>query len=187
MLAPGDFKLSINHLLVVTAAYITAFSLNLGFAVPLQKVLLPGFPATIWLLYLPHGVRVISFYFFGWKGVLYLIPGALIMTFLATASGIPFLWYPTVAGIIACYVGFKAGTILLGESTPSFNKSKWKFFLITGTISSLVNAATLTFLRNPAEVLTFVMGYMIGDIIGLMVVFYALVMAFRFARHLSKI
>ena len=143
--------------------------------------------STIWLLYLPHGVRVISFYFFGWKGVLYLLPGAFIMTFLATVSGVPFLWHFAFASIIACYVGFKAGTILLGESAPSFSKSKWKFFLITGTMSSLVNAATLTFLRNPEEILTFVMGYMIGDIIGLMAVFYALVMAFRFARHLSKI
>ena len=187
MLAPETFKLSINHFLIVTAAYITAFSLTLGFAVPLQKVLLPSFSATIWLLYLPHGVRIITFYFFGWKGLVYLLPGVLIMTFLATVTGVPFRWHFAVAGIISCYIGYKLGTLLIGERTPSFTKSKWKFFLITGTMSSLVNAGTLAFLRKPEDILSYVMGYMIGDVIGLMIVFYALIVAFRFARNLSKI
>jgi hypothetical protein len=79
------------------------------------------------------------------------------------------------------------GTLLVGERTPSFTKSKWKFFLITGTMSSLVNAGTLAFLRKPEDILSYVMGYMIGDVIGLMIVFYALIVAFRFARNLSKI
>lgn len=187
MLPRGDFILGINYLLITTFAYITAYSLSLGFLVPLQKVLAPGFPETIWLLYLPHGVRIIAFYFFGWKGILYLLPGALGMTFLATVSGVPFVWYFTFPGVLSCYTGYKLGALMLGMRRPSLSESKWKFFLLTGTCASLVNAATLSVLRNPEDVLTFVLGYVIGDVLGLLVVFYILIKAFKFARHLDKI
>ena len=53
-------------LLIVSIAYIVTFSLTFGFVFPLQQLLLSGISTQVSLLFLPHGVRVLTLYFYGW-------------------------------------------------------------------------------------------------------------------------
>lgn len=182
----ASFKEQVNNLLLVSIAYITAFSLSLGFIFPLQKTLLAGLPITVWMVFLPHGVRVLSFYFFGWRGIFYLLPGVFIMTFLATRSGVPFVWHFALLGTISCYVGFAIGRLICPVGDSGFNGSKWKFFLFVGTCSSIANGITLSLLRDKS-LLEGVTAYVIGDVAGLMVTFYILILMFRYARNLPRL
>ena len=61
-------------LLIVSVAYIVTFSLTFGFVFPLQQLLLSGISTQVGLLFLPHGVRVLTLYFYGWRGMFYLLP-----------------------------------------------------------------------------------------------------------------
>ncbi len=65
-------KDSLYTLSLISVAYIIMFSLTFGFIFPLQQVLFSGVSAQIGLLFLPHGVRVLTLYFYGWRGMLYL-------------------------------------------------------------------------------------------------------------------
>ena len=53
--------------LIVSVGYIVTFSLTFGFVFPLQQLLFSGVSTQVGLLFLPHGVRVITLYFYGWE------------------------------------------------------------------------------------------------------------------------
>ena len=73
----------LHTFLIVSVAYILTFSLTFGFAFPLQQLLFSGVSTQVSLLFLPHGVRVITLYFYGWRGVFYLLPASYLMILLS--------------------------------------------------------------------------------------------------------
>ena len=175
-----------QNFLVVSVAYITAFSLTLGFIFPLQSMLLSDFQLEIGLLFLPHGVRVLAFYFLGWWAILYLLPASYLFLILTNYSGAELNSMSPVVSLIACYLGYKIATFLplLGER--AFTLNLWKFLLFAGAISSFANGVALSVLQHQGAEIVSVMGYLIGDISGLIVCFLILMYAFRFARLLAK-
>ena len=50
---------------LVTVGYILAYTLTLGFVYPLQKIIFPENALLASLLFLPHGIRAMSFFLFG--------------------------------------------------------------------------------------------------------------------------
>jgi hypothetical protein len=61
---------------VVSALYIWAYFVTVYMVQPMQDLMLPS--AVMSLLFLPHGVRVLSAWLYGWRSVAYLLPGALL-------------------------------------------------------------------------------------------------------------
>jgi len=99
-------KEHLQNFLVVSVAYITAYSLVLGFVSPLQQILLSNVILEVSLLFLPHGIRVLSFWFFGWRAAIYLLPAAYLMMVVSAQAGISLdLWSP-LGNILACLLGF---------------------------------------------------------------------------------
>jgi hypothetical protein len=171
-----------TNFLIVSIVYIVAFSLTLGFVVPLQKLLLANIPISISVLFLPHGVRVLTYYFYGWRGVLYLLPAAYLMLYLSNSSGLSIAPIAPLISLISCYVGYLAGSLIIKEKSAPFSKNRWRFFLTVGLTSSVANAIGQSILHNPTEISLSISGYVIGDMAGLMVAFYVLIMVFRWAR-----
>ena len=179
-------KEHLQNFLVVSVAYITAFSLTLGFIFPLQSMLLSDFQLEIGLLFLPHGVRVLAFYFLGWWAILYLLPASYLFLILTNYSGAELNSMSPVVSLIACYLGYKIATFLplLGER--AFTLNLWKFLLFSGAISSFANGVALSVLQHQGAEIVSVMGYLIGDVSGSIVCFLILMYAFRFARLLAN-
>lgn len=69
--------------LIVSVVYIVTFSLTFGFVLPLQQLLFSGVSTQVSLLFLPHGVRVLTLYFYGWRGMFYLLPVSYLMILLS--------------------------------------------------------------------------------------------------------
>ena len=178
-------KEEIEHFLLISFAYAVAYSLTLGFVAPLQQMLLPNVPSSIGLLFLPHGVRILSFYFYGWKAVLYLLPANYLFQLLAIQSGIYLHPLAPIVSLIACYVGYLLATEVINGETSQFNIKRWHFFLIAGAVSSILHAITLSWLHLEYDSLLGVLGYDIGDIAGLAVCFFMLIYAFRIVRMAS--
>ena len=83
-------RIPFSVFLIVSLAYITSYTLTNGFIVPLQSMLLPSYTTTISLLFLPHGIRVLAAYYYGWKAFFYLIPSTYLMWFVIVyGSGVP--------------------------------------------------------------------------------------------------
>ena len=73
----------LHTFLIVSVAYIVTFSLTFGFVFPLQQLLFSGVSTQVGLLFLPHGVRVITLYFYGWRGMFYLLPASYLMILIS--------------------------------------------------------------------------------------------------------
>ena len=179
-------KEHIQNFLIVSVSYITAYSLTLGFVAPVQKILLSGVAIEVGLLFLPHGVRVFAFYFFGWRAAFYLVPASYLMMVLSVQAGIELNPWAVIVSPAACYIGFEVVTRLLPESTQPRRFPRWQHFGIIALVSSALNGLGITLVFKQELDLLVAAGFVIGDMAGFFVCLLILIYAFRFARLLAK-
>lgn len=53
---------------LLSVAWVISCSLTIGLVLPLQQMLFVNFSINIGLCFLPHGIRILAFYYFGWRG-----------------------------------------------------------------------------------------------------------------------
>lgn len=179
-------KEHIQNLLIVSFFYIIAYSLTLGFVVPLQHMLLGNVSPAICLLFLPHGVRILAMYFYGWKTILYIMPVSYLFLALSNHTGAGLNPLAPVVSIAACYLGYAGSAFVLRPEEKKLSIRKWKFFIIAGMTSSLVNGFSLSWLQHGDNQITSAVGYMIGDVSGLLACLFLLMYGFRFARLIGS-
>ncbi|WP_040820503.1 hypothetical protein [Thalassobium sp. R2A62] len=182
---PG-VKDAFHNFVLVNILYVVSCALTLGFVFPLQSMLLGSSLLDIGLLYLPHGVRVLAFYFFGWQAIFYLLPASYLFLALSNSAGTDLDIMTPVVSMIACYLGYKAATFIPLFRNRALSPGLWKFLIFSGASSSLANGIALSFLQHQGAELLSVIGYMIGDVFGLCACFVILMYLFRFARLLAK-
>jgi len=176
----------LNNFLIVSIAFIVANSVTLGFVLPLQSLLLSGSQLEIGLLFLPHGVRIIAFYFYGWRAIFYMLPVSYLFMLLTNGIGANLNILSPVVSMIACYLGFVIGSALITGQKTQLSFRMWKFFILVGAVSSLFNGITLSLLQHSDAQIISTLGYMIGDVAGLIASFIILMYAFRLARNIRS-
>jgi len=177
----------------VSVAYIITFSVTLGFIFPLQQLLLSNVPSYIGLFFLPHGIRILTLYFYGWRGMFYLLPASLLMLILSENQTGWSLLAPVVS-IPCCYLGVQFVRILFSNTTSaSFAIKDWKLMFWGGILGSIFNGFGLTLLNQSykttvdnSALLLEVMGFVVGDVLGLIFCLVSIVYLFRMIRF-SKI
>ncbi len=181
---------SLSAWITVSIAYAASYSMTNGFFEPLQNILAPNLPSNISLMFIPHGVRILTFYFFGPLGYLYLAPVSWLMWALEVygQQHIGFLPIGILFSLISCHIGVEVGrrVFVLKNSVATFTFN-WKQLLAAGVIGSLLNSTSLTLLYNSGfDSLTFV-GYLFGDVAGQFLLMLSLVVFFKLARAFSDL
>ena len=175
----------LQNFLVVSVAYVVAFSLTLGFVLPLQQMLMKNVILEVSLLFLPHGIRILSFWLCGWWAAIYLIPPMYLMLLLSAHSGVILgIWSPLVS-ILACLIGFLSVKAIFPAQGSEGGMSDWKYLALVALVSSVLNSVGMTVLHADEPNLLLASGYLIGDMAGFFVCFFILMYAFRFVRLLS--
>jgi len=183
----SDVKLSWFDAITLTAGYIVTYTLTMGFMKPTQTIFLSEVAPQIGLLFLPHGIRVLGFHYFGWKAIIYLLPGSYLMWFL-TVYGTGNILDPIAPlfSLIACYIGVTVAKLIFELTYKASKATEWIFLLFAGFVSSIANAATLSFLQHPNEILYSMIGYATGDMAGMALCLIAIMYFFRFLRHYKE-
>lgn len=179
-------KEHVQNLLIVSFFYIVAYSLTLGFIVPLQQMLLGNVSPAICLLFLPHGVRILAMYFYGWKTIFYIMPASYLFLALSNYTGSGLDPLAPIVSIVACYLGYTGSAFVLRQEEKQLSIRKWKFFIIVGVTSSLANGLSLSLLQHGDNQITSALGYLIGDVSGLLACLFLLMYGFRFARLIGS-
>ena len=183
----SDVKFSWFDAITLTAGYIVTYTLAMGFIKPTQTILLSEVAPQIGLLFLPHGIRVLGFHYFGWKAIIYLLPGSYLMWTLAVfGNNVPLHPLAPIASISATYLGVIVANLLFELGYKISKPTEWKFLLFAGFVSSIANAASLSFLQHPNEILYSMIGYATGDMAGMALCLIAIMYFFRFLRHYKK-
>ncbi|MDG1010046.1 MAG: hypothetical protein P8O69_08750 [Amylibacter sp.] len=169
--------------IALSAAYIIAFTLTSGFVYPIQTALLPSVSEATGLLFIPHGVRIIGMYYFGWRAIPYLLPASYLMWFLAVyGNGVELHFYQPVISLIACYLGVLLASALCMIRLGQLDLKAWKFLIFAGVIGSLFNGIGLSLTQGSTSLAINVLGYVIGDVAGLFTSLLILMYLFKFLR-----
>lgn len=166
----------------MSIAFIVASSLTLGFVIPVQGLLSQYAIPEIGLIFLPHGIRVIAFHYLGWKAVLHMMPASYLFWALSNTSGSELDVLSPIVSMVACYIGFLGATVVVHKEDIGNKISTWKYFVIAGATSSVVNGLALSWLQFADTPLSALVGYVVGDTLGLAVCLVVLMYAFRLLR-----
>ena len=170
--------------LVTSATYSALVWLTLELVSPLQRQLLPGVADIGLVLFLPHGVRILSAWLYGWKSILHLLPGSAFGAYLVfgpASFSSPVAW--TIPLVSICgYIG-----ILTMRSTTRARAKllngrdlNWKQIILAGVMASLVDSAGhLLIFGFPAPE---VFAFLIGDTLGTVALLFGLVFVLRLWR-----
>jgi hypothetical protein len=175
---------TLTTFVIVSFAYIISYSLTSGFVYPIQTTLLPDVSDKIGLLFLPHGVRIIAIYYYGWRAILLLLPASYLMWFLTVYRGeIGLSLYAPIISLVACWIGVTLAKVVFEEKSKMLDMSAWKFLIVAGAAGSLLNGIGLSFLQHDSQVRLSILGYMIGDMAGLFASLFILIYVFRLLRN----
>ena len=176
----------------VSVAYIITFSVTLGFIFPLQQLLLNNVPSYIGLMFLPHGVRILTLYFYGWRGILYLLPACWLTAMLSQEqTGVVLV--SSIVSLLCCYLGVQFVRILFSDTVSvSFAIKDWKLMFWGGVVGSVFNGIGLTSLNQTykstvdnSALLMEVIGFVVGDVLGLVFCLISIVYLFRMIRFIK--
>jgi len=165
-------KLLIGAFSIISFSYIASYTLVAGFFYPLQTLLFPNLTTTISLLFLPHGIRILAAYYYGWKSFLLIIPAAYFMWIISVYGfQIPLHPIQPIVSVLSCILGIK---IISKKLTYNFREDI-PFLIIAGIIGSILNGLFNSLLMNDTFLSTKVLSYIFGDVLGqivLMLLFF---------------
>ena len=166
--------------LVVSLAYVMAFGMTHIVLMPVQGMWFPEFSSRASLLFLPHGVRVLSAWLLGWRSAVALLPGV-IAVFIYVAGAGAFapsrLAAISVAVIVPAAV-FHVFTKLKLNLSPSIGTTPcWSCVLAAGVVISVLTSLLTNWAFGSAS--EDYVAYLIGDVFGLFFLMLFLMLVFR--------
>ena len=167
----------------ISAAYLLSFYLSFAVILPVQHALHLQFDAVAMLVFLPHGVRVLTAWLYGARAILFLPPATFVTYFYlfgADGLSLPRILGP-VAGILCAPLAFHifaragfdfhfGGPRLVG----------WREIILVGAVASVLNSFGAAIFRGTN--LHGTLAYLLGDTFGLVVCMALLMLGFRVAR-----
>lgn len=180
---------------IVVACYILCHGLVQLVTMPIQLRAMPDVTALASLIYLPHGVRVLSSCLLGRKAILPLFLGAygahVIFHPDSKISHLPhfdlvFLLSLTIGATVAVGAFELLKLIGLNLYAGPYRRVKWTGILLVGIVASILNALGQSFAFSgivmPDVVNLVFWTYVLGDIVGLIATMLVLALVFRFMR-----
>ena len=156
-------KIFIGAFSIISFSYIASYTLVAGFLAPLQSLLFPNFTTTISLLFLPHGIRILAAYYYGWKSFFLLMPASYFMWIISVyGANIPLNLAQPIISAVSCILGIK-----IISKRLTFNLRKDILILVlAGVIGSILNGLFNSLLMNDTFLSIQVLSYIFGDVLG---------------------
>ena len=183
--------------LIVALAYVFCHGLTALVVTPAQSIFLPEETIFASLVYLPHGVRVLSTWAFGWRAIPALVVGSSIAAWLFTPADEfgflePALLESILAGAVSAFLAFELARLAgLDFYFGRARRLSWKGMITIGAISSVINSVAQTFIYSGLigldQLVEVLVIYAVGDLIGLVVCMVALMFIFRWSRLYSEV
>jgi len=170
-------------MLAVSSAYMFASILTLYFFYPIQLKLVPEFPSFASLLYLPHGVRVLSAWLLGWRSVIAMGPGAFFAQYYwVSERDMDATFFIILAsGLLVAPLAFKLFKMIGLESEATNGRvPRWQLVMLIGVVASLLNSFSTNFILGTSGINN--LAFLVGDVFGLFLLVLILILFFRQMR-----
>ncbi len=179
--SPGSF---LTELAITSLSYILASFVTFKIIAPVQDLFFPQFPSRASLLFLPHGVRVLSAWLLGWRAVPALAPGVFIVfAFLVGPTALePSRLAAMAIAVTSAPLVFWVMSQLGWDASPRPDRMPCLICVMAAGVVSSVMIALLTNLVLGTGLEDFV-AYFIGDFFGLFFLMMILMFVFRMMRR----
>ncbi|HSF64104.1 MAG TPA: hypothetical protein VLA78_06935 [Paracoccaceae bacterium] len=174
---------------MVSGIYAATQWLSLNVLYPLQTSVVPEIDLTATLVFLPHGVKIVAAWMFGWRALAYLLPALAWRIANGGAIDIPRIEFAVMATFLmaSAPLAFSLmrafGIDVIGDRALAMN---WRVLMFVGLVSSVMNAVAIhviAFHELPAtEHLPGMFRIVAGDMVGLFVVLALLMLGARWLR-----
>ena len=152
---------------LVFVGYTAAYTFTLGFIYPVQKIVMPENSLMASLLFLPHGVRAISFFLFGMRAALYLLPAHYAMWYISVhGADIGLDLYSPLVSILGCLIGYLLFLVVRNFLPNKIYDKGWVLVTIIIAFSALFNSIGLSRLHSPTGDFEYLLAYFWGDLLG---------------------
>jgi hypothetical protein len=177
----------------VFLSYCVCFFLVAFIVTPVQTAL--NLPQTDYasLVFLPHGIRVLSIWLFKERAIIPLFLAhlfAYMHFFWIGESAFANLGLVLVGTFCAPIAFVLVGATGIDISTKNAKLVHWRAILLIGFLASIINSIGNSFLLSPtihpSMHLSTAATYLIGDTIGVLAVLFILLFSFRFLRLVKK-
>lgn len=175
-----------NEALVASTAYLVAYLLTFRLLMPLQDSFFPEYGSRASLLFLPHGVRVLTAWLLGWRAIPALLPGVFLS--FADIGGmnvfLPSRLAVITVSVCAAPAVFYALKALGWDLFPRADKQPcWICIMSVGATTSLLISGATNFVFG--STLSEYIAFLIGDMAGLFFLMLGLLYFFRFFGNRS--
>lgn len=159
---------------LVTLAYAAAMIVTFHVLMPIQLAAFPAYESFASLFYLPHTVRVLTAWWFGWLSVPLLLPGVMLEVFHLYGTGAAATDYfvalftvigPALSFWVLAKLGFDA-------RARRKRQTRWPDLVAVGAFSSLVGIIGPGLIYQNS--FTSLAAWFLGDITGMLLVFLPL-------------
>lgn len=184
---PSDLWIAV----AVSSVYLVARWISSHVVYPIQTQVLSELDLQATLVFLPHGVKIVAAWLFGWRVLAYLLPALAVRIITGGTIDIPPAEFALLATLlmVSAPLSFSVlrafGFDVIGDKLLSMN---WRVLLFVGLVSSVMNAVAIhviAFHELPAQQhLPGMLRIVAGDMVGLFVVLTALMMVLRWMRAL---
>lgn len=161
---------------IISLLYVWSYFVTMSLVAPIQKAFFPGLVMS--LLFLPHGVRVLSAWLYGWRSALYLLPSAMLcnLHLVGDRAYAPDVILATLCSLIAAPLVISAIQRLLGPEVLAIGRTRVQSILALGLAASVVNLTTLRLILGlrPVEGVVIFLGDASGLIAALLILWAAL-------------
>jgi hypothetical protein len=185
------------NFLIIVLLYVLAHGLTALVVTPVQNIFLPEVTVFASLMYLPHGVRILATWAYGWKAIPALIVGSSLSVWLFSQSKDlnflePALIESLLVGAVSAFIAFEL--VRLAGYNFYFGGSKklrWKGMITVGALSSVINSLGQTLVYSDLidfeKIIVVWFVYAVGDLVGLIVCMVVLMLVFRWSRVFSAL
>jgi hypothetical protein len=174
----------LTPILLISCAYVFSFFVTFAIFMPVQDAILPAFGNFASLLFLPHGVRVVSAWLYGWRSPLFLVPGSILSHgYLYGVAGFSVdymmaAFFGVFCAAFSFWVFALCGMDLRLHKTRSVH---WRDVMLAGVVASILNSVGTTFFYG--NDLATASARFFGDVTGMFASIFLLMLAFRLARR----
>ncbi|MDA7720796.1 hypothetical protein N8932_05830 [Alphaproteobacteria bacterium] len=188
-------KFFLHWFVLIFLAYLGLVAVQNLVIMPIETMLVERNVALVSLLYLPHAVRVLGAWMVGPKSILALIPASIIVYFVTRPDTGPSTQADIIIpmiGALCAPVAFELMRVFRIDVYPkSTGVISWRTLVFAGLFSSIINSFFSTLFlegRFPIEdtfdVLT---RFIIGDVVGLVLVLLILVGLLKTSRRFVRV
>ena len=171
-------------ILLISGAYLLGFALTFAAVMPLQNEVMPAFGNYASLIFLPHGVRVVAAWLYGWRSLPFLAPGAILThSYLYGTAGFSVDYMMAVFfGVFCAALSFWFFALLgMDFRVHKSKRVNWRDVMLAGVVASVLNSfgtSVLYYNDLPTASARFV-----GDVTGMIVSMFILMLIFRLLRR----